>query len=1065
MNGSGTVDARNPWLGLASFTEETRGYFFGRDEEIAELARRVQRKLLTVLFGQSGLGKTSILRAGLAPRLRGQGYCPVYVRVDYAPDAPEPAEQIKRAIAAAASGSGEWTRAGVAQTGESLWEFLHHRDDVLRDEDGATLIPLLIFDQFEEIFTLAQSDEAGRARVARFVAELADLVENRPPRTLEARLESDEATAERFDFARSDYRVLIALREDYLAKLESLKSLMPSVTQNRLRLAPMNGTQALEAVLRPGHGLVTEEVAAAIVRFVAGGAELANAEVEPALLSLICRELNDARLAQGRGEISLDLLEGSRATILSNFYERSLADQPPAVRRVIEDELLTASGFRENVAEERLTTSLAAAGAPPQTLATLVNRRLLRIEARLDIRRGELTHDLLCGVVRSSRDLRREREAREATERQLAEQQTRERAARRALVRARQVAAGCALLAIGAVLAAVLAYVSTQRARHAEAQAQQTRAQAEQARGGAQQLLGYLSDDLVRELENIGRNDVIAEFSHRQMDYFHSLPAALRDRDTIRDGALAMEHFARAARQLGQLDEGLKSADEAVRLLVAQRAQGDASEATAIALARAYVARGMILDNRNDPAGLAATRQAEEMLAPLAAAPGASVPVRRAYAQVLMRRGYEASATNRFADAAKPLDQARQIALDLGAGDGSDVDMMALLAEIDGWQVASLVSLGRYEDAERTAAETTTYAERALERQPGHRMALHAEGVANGELASALAGALRPEEARRYAERGVQVSATLLKLDPHSTTNRNNFGVAFGSAGDALWAAGHLTEAIDSYSQALAQYDEAARSGGAGFVVVRSANMLGLSSNQAQLGDFTAAAQVIASDEPFVDLVRSHEGAASPLVAIVDGLVMDARSTLAFSRDDLDDAGRLAAAAIAELDRLQPVGAFQANQRDITLYGALHVRARVEYLRGDFAAAERDERAAITARQHWSTEGIGDRRSFVELSTWLAMCLAREGRLAEAAREIAPSVAYEEGLSKKNRGDRWQPTELAAALYAQALAEPPHRTALLARAAALLEAAPAAIRATHDVRQWRERVSAASSTR
>ena len=67
-----TLDAKNPWLGLASFTEETRGYFYGREAEAAELARRVQRKLLTVLFGQSGLGKTSILRAGLAPKLRTQ---------------------------------------------------------------------------------------------------------------------------------------------------------------------------------------------------------------------------------------------------------------------------------------------------------------------------------------------------------------------------------------------------------------------------------------------------------------------------------------------------------------------------------------------------------------------------------------------------------------------------------------------------------------------------------------------------------------------------------------------------------------------------------------------------------------------------------------------------------------------------------------------------------------------------------------------------------------------------------------------------------------------------------
>ena len=123
---------------------------------------------------------------------------------------------------------------GVAVDGESLWEFLHHRDDVLRTESGETLTPLLIFDQFEEIFTLAQTDEFGRARAARFIEDLADLVENRPPKALEARLEHDESAAERFDFGRSDYRVLIALREDYLAPLEGLKKAMPSITQNRL---------------------------------------------------------------------------------------------------------------------------------------------------------------------------------------------------------------------------------------------------------------------------------------------------------------------------------------------------------------------------------------------------------------------------------------------------------------------------------------------------------------------------------------------------------------------------------------------------------------------------------------------------------------------------------------------------------------------------------------------------------------------------------------------------------------------------------------------------------------
>src|SRR5512135_220061 len=442
-----SVDPQHPWLGLASFTEETRQFFYGREEEVAELCRRVQRKLLTILFGQSGLGKTSILRAGIVPRLRAEGYCPVYVRIDYSPDSPAPSEQIKQAIFRATQSSGQWTQPGVAVAGESLWEFLHHRDDVLRDASGRTVIPLLIFDQFEEIFTLAQGDDFGRKRAAQFIEDLADLVENRPPAALEARMDRDEATVEQFDFTRSDYRILIALREDYLAHLEGLKATMPSITQNRMRLARMTGAQALDAVLKPGGSLVNEEVAEAIVRFIAGGSELRNAEVEPSLLSLICRELNNARIAQGRTEISAALLAGSRDTILSEFYERALADQPPGVRKFIEDEMLTESGFRESLAEERVRKAFAAAGAAPDALATLVNRRLLRIEERLDLRRAELTHDVLCGVVSASRDLRHEREALEVAEQQLAAQKARELATRKALTRARQIAAGCAVLA------------------------------------------------------------------------------------------------------------------------------------------------------------------------------------------------------------------------------------------------------------------------------------------------------------------------------------------------------------------------------------------------------------------------------------------------------------------------------------------------------------------------------------------------------------------------------------------------------------------------------------------
>jgi len=107
----------------------------------------------------------------------------------------------------------------------------------------------------------------------------------------------------------------------------------------------------------------------------------------------------------------------------------------------------------------------------------------------------------------------------------------------------------------------------------------------------------------VRELESFGRLNVVAEFSKRQIDYFHALPPALKGPETTRNGALAMIHYARAERILGDINAATANATEASKLLEQQRTAGDQSEATTIALALGYSTQAVILDNQNDPAG------------------------------------------------------------------------------------------------------------------------------------------------------------------------------------------------------------------------------------------------------------------------------------------------------------------------------------------------------------------------------------------------------------------------------------------------------------------------------
>ena len=72
-----------PWLGLAYFTEADHDYFYGRDPEVRELSDRVRRASLTVLYGVSGYGKSSLICAGLIPILRKAGYPIVLLRRCY----------------------------------------------------------------------------------------------------------------------------------------------------------------------------------------------------------------------------------------------------------------------------------------------------------------------------------------------------------------------------------------------------------------------------------------------------------------------------------------------------------------------------------------------------------------------------------------------------------------------------------------------------------------------------------------------------------------------------------------------------------------------------------------------------------------------------------------------------------------------------------------------------------------------------------------------------------------------------------------------------------------------
>jgi WD40 repeat protein len=422
----GAVDAQNPWPGLEAFTEDDQSFFYGRETEIDELHRLVLRERLTILFGVSGLGKTSLLQAGLFPVLRNENMLPVRIRLNYSEGMPELCAQIKDAIVEAAASA----RIEAPSLDGTLWEAFHREHADFWNSRNRVVTPLLVFDQFEEMFTRGR-ESAERARdTETLLTELTDLIEGCVPSAVKARMDANPEEAEAFSFQRHNYRVLLSLREDFLADLESLRDRLPSVMHNRLRLRHMNGGQALSAVIRAGSHLIDTDVAIRVVRFVGaagtgGRTDLASLSIEPALLSVFCRELNLTRIERNEPEITVELMEGRQSEILTSFYERGLAGIGPAMRAFIEDSLVTAGGRRNS---EPYEEALSKPGVTVADISLLVNRRILRIEDRAGMPWLELTHDRLTGVVRASRESRRLREAQ--AEAEAAEREAHEKAAR-----------------------------------------------------------------------------------------------------------------------------------------------------------------------------------------------------------------------------------------------------------------------------------------------------------------------------------------------------------------------------------------------------------------------------------------------------------------------------------------------------------------------------------------------------------------------------------------------------------------------------------------------------------
>jgi hypothetical protein len=410
------ADRERPWMGLHSFPEDSADYFHGRRVEADEMYSLCVRETLALLYGKSGLGKTSLIQAAIAPRLRDNDYLPVVARLNYDGRAPSLIEQVVQHL----RNSVQISKADLVFPPEfgTLWELFHHKQFEIWSRTSRSLqTPVLILDQFEEYIISGVDTAIG----ADLLANLRQLINNRPPESL--------ASQENFSgkYIRESFccKVLLVIREDFLANLEPLRREFPALKYNHYRLVPMTGSQARDAVICPAPDLVDGNTANAILAALSVQGwrpgmpippceVLEKAEVSPALLSLLCDELNEKRIAHGQSCITADLVNENRDKILSTFFDRCLEGKPASLRKFIEDQLVTGSGYRDH---EEIGEALQKSGATESDFNDLVNRRLLKYEEQGPVTWVELSHDMLVDVASTSRRARRERERTEAEER------------------------------------------------------------------------------------------------------------------------------------------------------------------------------------------------------------------------------------------------------------------------------------------------------------------------------------------------------------------------------------------------------------------------------------------------------------------------------------------------------------------------------------------------------------------------------------------------------------------------------------------------------------------------
>jgi Leucine rich repeat len=453
--------------GTQPFSTGQQHLFFGREEDIVRVHRMVKTQPLVLLYSKSGLGKSSLLNAGIIPEVQQEGnYTPLVIRFNAWMDGKRETPAEIALMQLSPEGSQTTFLDTLLQDERSLW----HELKEAQIASGGRKRYLLIFDQFEELFSYpAEQIDALKTQLAE---ALYTKIPQRYRNILEKQLEEGNCKLSDTEFdqleEQPEVRVLLSIRSDRMHLMERLSDALPDILSHCYELHALSALGAEAAISAPAKmegDFSTPAFAYApdALKEIIAFLDDAEGRIETVQLQILCRNFEERARQENIRQFNLSNL-GDLRLVIDQFYNRQLAAlgdesaQQPA-RRLIEEGLIVPEDKQRLTLHEAQIASLFKVS--PEHLALLVDSGLLRAE--MAPRGGynyELSHDTLVDPALSARAIRKKQEENIL----LAEEQRKRQ-------RARQIAFGFGFLAILSLATAVFAVLQAQKAQKAQAEA------------------------------------------------------------------------------------------------------------------------------------------------------------------------------------------------------------------------------------------------------------------------------------------------------------------------------------------------------------------------------------------------------------------------------------------------------------------------------------------------------------------------------------------------------------------------------------------------------------------